>query len=142
MMRALLAGLVILAAACAEEPAGEVAEAPASEISAVDPAPAAETAAKASVTIPAAFHGRWDASPDACATGSEMKLTITADELLFHESVGKPTSVASRGPDAIRIEADFSGEGEEWQGVLELSLATDGLTVTQRGGSTERVRCS
>lgn len=139
-MRALLPGLALLAAACAEEPAGGVADAPA-ERPAAGAAPAATPSETVHATIPAAFQGRWDASAEACASGSDMKLTITGDELLFHESVGKPTSVASRGPDAIRIEADFSGEGEEWQGVLELSLATDRLTVTQRGSSTERVRC-
>jgi hypothetical protein len=140
-MKALVLGLALLGVACTEEPAGEVADTPAADAPSADPAPAAPPAAATSAAIPAAFHGRWDASAEACATGSEMKLTITESELLFLESVAKPTSVASRGPDAIRIEADFSGEGEEWEGTLELSLASDTLTVTQPSGSTSRVRC-
>ncbi len=141
-MRALIASLAVLATACTEAPIDDTSTAP-PEAPAAEPAPAAPTAEPAAeaTKIPPAFHGRWDASAEACAAGSDMKLTITESELLFHESVGKPTSVAPRGPDAIQVEADFQGEGEEWTGVLELSLASDTLSVTQRGATTSRVRC-
>lgn len=95
-------------------------------------------------SIPAAFHGLYDASPEACGRPSDGRLTVTARELRFHESIGSVREITSESPDLIRIEADYQGEGEKWRNSHELRLSSDGskLTISGDGTSFERVRCA
>jgi hypothetical protein len=140
-MRALIVSFAMLAAACTPEPADDTVAAPAADPAA--PA-AAEPPAAPSATenkIPAAFHGRWDGSLAGCVNGTEQKLTIAADALHFHESTAKPTSVTVINPTSVGINADMSGEGEEWKSSMELVLNGDTLTTTMKGDSFDRVRC-
>jgi hypothetical protein len=95
-------------------------------------------------TIPARFQGVFDQSREACGRASEYRLTVTGRELRFHESVGTVREVRSEGPDAIRIAADYQGEGESWQAMQELRLAEGGatLTIAGEGVNLTRVRCA
>ena len=107
------------------------------------PPPAAGPEPAGAAAIPTPFHGVYDASREACGRPSEYRLTVSARELRFHESIGAVRSVVADGPDAIRINADYQGEGESWSNVQALRLADGGatLTVTGEGTSLTRVRC-
>jgi hypothetical protein len=99
--------------------------------------------ARAANVIPAAFHGIYDRSIDSCARPSQDRLTVSARELRFHESIGIVRSVNSGPSDSIRVEADYQGEGESWRAVRELRLSNGGGTLTVGGDGTrlDRVRC-
>src|SRR5687767_6119469 len=155
MMRSigLLAALLPLAA-CAPEKAAETSTNETAASPATPPSPAAAPAGPSAATtppprpamedaIPAAFHGRYDASREACGRPSDGRLTVSAGELRFHESIGSVRKVASGPAGAIRVEAVYQGEGESWRSTRLLSLSEDGdsLTVTGDGTSMVRVRC-
>lgn len=95
-------------------------------------------------SIPAAFHGVYDASAEACGRPGDGRLAVTATGLRFHESLGSVRSVTSQSPGLIRVEADYQGEGERWRNSHELRLSKDGanLRVTGDGTSFDRVRCA
>lgn len=135
----LIAGLGL--AAC-QPKAPELAGAPPVEEAAVAPTPAEPP--PVAVGIPAKFHGKWDESAAACATASIMTLTISGNELRFHESIGEITSVTPEGDNAVKVAGPFEGEGEKWEGEMRLELSADGttLTATNNGTATPRVRCS
>lgn len=103
-------------------------------------APVAPPAAAAAGAIPPAFHGVYDASREACTRPSEYRLTVTARELRFHESIGVVRKVIAEGADAVRIAADFQGEGESWRAVQQLRLADDGSTLAVSGPGTDLIR--
>jgi len=94
-------------------------------------------------SIPSAFHGVYDSSPEACTRPSDGRLTVAARELRFHESIGSVRSVTRSSSGALRAEADFQGEGERWRSSRELRLSKDGakLSVSGDGTSFDRVRC-
>lgn len=96
----------------------------------------------AAATIPARFHGRWDASREACArTSSEMRLVVTGTNLRFYESVGQVIAVRSAG-DTVAVDLRTSGEGETRTETRALRLSGDGRLVVQSGGAAAtRVRC-
>lgn len=134
----------------AEERNGAVEGPPVVAPKAEPPAAArAEPAAKpprppaAADSIPAAFHGAYDLSKEACGRPSDMKLRVSATELRFHESLGEVRRVEPRPSGSVRVEADYEGEGETWRSMRELSLSDDGATLTISGDGTRavRVRC-
>jgi hypothetical protein len=94
-------------------------------------------------SIPAAYHGVYEGSLQACARPSDRRLTVSARELRFHESVGSVRSVGFGGSDAIAVEADYKGEGQSWRSLRILKLAENGakLSVKGEGESLDRVRC-
>jgi uncharacterized protein YceK len=94
-------------------------------------------------SIPAAYRGVYDISLEACGRPSDGRLTVSARELRFHESIGSVRSVAYGGTGAIAVEADYQGEGERWRGLRILSLTENGakLTLKGEGTSLNRVRC-
>lgn len=93
-------------------------------------------------TIPARFHGRWDASREACArASSEMRLSVAASSLRFYESVGQVTGVRAAG-DAVAVDLRTTGEGETRTETRTLRVGGDGRLVVESGGtSATRVRC-
>lgn len=115
-----------------------VAEAPANAGEAAPPPPPAIGKA-----IPAAFLGVYDASLEACGKPSDRRLAVSATALRFHESIGTVREVTDAGAGAIRVEADYEGEGESWRSLRELRLDDGGakLTVSGDGTSLVRVRC-
>ncbi len=111
---------------------------PAAEAPAADPAPLNVTA------IPAQYLGKWDASAADCGQASIMTLTISPNELRFHESIGEIRTVEPDGVNAIKVAGPFDGEGETWEGALRLELSADETTLstTNNGTVTQRVRCA
>jgi hypothetical protein len=126
--------------------AGTVDKAPANHASSHAHSPSSDTPQHPHAfvgSIPAAYRGVYDGSLEACARPSVERLTVSARELRFHESVGSVRSVAFGGTGAIAVEADYEGEGERWRSLRILSLAENGarLTVKGEGTSLVRVRC-
>ncbi|MEF3081630.1 hypothetical protein V3391_05315 [Luteimonas sp. SMYT11W] len=98
----------------------------------------------ASTTIPDRFLGRWDADADACRSGgSDMALRLEPGALRFHESIATPTSVLPLDNDAVRVTADYEGEGQTWTAERLLRLdGPDTLFVGDDAGEgVSRVRC-
>jgi hypothetical protein len=97
----------------------------------------AETEAK---SIPVAFRGNWSATRASCdKPGDDMRLSVSADSLVFYESVGKLTSLSRLAPERVRLTAEYNGEGDKWSetSTLTLSRGGDALTI----GKVTRVRC-
>ncbi|OHE83744.1 MAG: hypothetical protein A2579_07345 [Lysobacterales bacterium RIFOXYD1_FULL_69_11] len=97
-------------------------------------------------TIPARWHGDWAADDAGCREPDAHieRLTISADELRFHESIAVPRSVETLDADSIRVESDYAGEGQQWTAtqVLRLSNGDASLQVDgPDGASMTRVRC-
>ena len=104
--------------------------------------PAEGPAASASATaIPAPFHGIYDQSREDCARPSQYRLTVSAGELRFHESIGTVRTVALEDPNRILVDSDYQGEGESWQTRQRLVRDGDRLTISGDRTSLERVRC-
>jgi hypothetical protein len=96
---------------------------------------------ESTAAIPAAFQGRWSRSEATCGKpGDEMRLAVSADSLIFYESVGKVTAVKRLAPDRLDVRADYNGEGDRWSDVASLRLGEDGRTLTI--GNVKRVRCA
>lgn len=125
----------------AAPPADAAPSAPANAAAATNPPPTVRVVPARD--IPPAFHGVYDGDRAACGRPSEYRLTVTARELRFHESIGAVRAVAVEDPEAIHVTADYQGEGESWTNVRRLRLADGGatLTITGEGTSLTRVRC-
>lgn len=137
--------LSILALAACSPKTDKVEPSSSAEVaSSVTPPPAPASANPVVQTeIPAAFVGTWDATPEACKDTSVMKLTVTAKALDFWESTAYATKVTVTSTTDITVDADSSGEGEEWKDTLHMVLSDDGKTLTINDGKTGvRVRCS
>lgn len=94
--------------------------------------------------MPSAVQGRWTGLNDACGDRTaDLELNITRDSLIFHESVGKVTGVASRPNGHVSVDAAFTGEGESWTRTLELRPSANGreLTIINDGVAVTRKRC-
>ncbi len=151
----MLAAATAMIAACGRDDGGHVENAGEPGSNSAAPPPAASQAAAPEApsppppapgeaqAIPPAFQGVFDAPRDACAGPSEYRLTVAPGELRFHESIGTVRSVTGDGPDAIRVTADYQGEGESWTNVRTLRLSDGGmtLTITGEGTSLTRYRC-
>jgi hypothetical protein len=97
-------------------------------------------------TIPARFHGVWDAEGGSCDPASELRVEIGPDRIEFYESVGEVTAVTEEDG---RVLADLAleGEGETWANSLALSLDGERLSIDDpdapggSSGAPVRVRC-
>lgn len=107
------------------------------------PPPAAPDRDDAVATIPARFHGEWNADLSACGTGqSETRLRISADQVRFYESVGQVEAVDVESERVITVTAEYQGEGETWQDERRMTLSADGSSLTvSNGGDLVRRRC-
>lgn len=111
------------------------AETPGADADAKAAAPDASGARVDGNTIPPAIRGRWALKAADCTArkGTDLTaLTIDASNLRFYESHGELARVQES--DANRIVADyrFSGEGEEWDRRMTLTLADGGKTLVRR----------
>lgn len=72
-----------------------------------------------------------------------MELTITPDQLVFHESVGTVESITPQPDGTVAIKAAFTGEGQSWTRTLALRGSDDGqrLTIVHDGVAITRKRC-
>ena len=113
------------------------------------PADAAPSAAepKSAAAIPAAFHGRWGMAPGDCtSTMGDAKglLTISAGELKFYESVGRPAKNVETTDDSFSADFAFTGEGMSWTRFQTLQLQDGKLVRTESSpmASYTYARCS
>lgn len=84
--------------------------------------------------IPAAFHGQWAGSPDACTTDGSLEI-LSIDATGMHQAEGEMlVTRLTRSDNAARItiEARNSGGGEEWTSTEELTLSPDGKAIDWR----------
>jgi hypothetical protein len=82
--------------------------------------------------IPSPLRGRWGLVPADCEPGradAKGLLTVSADKLEFCESVGTLGEASERLPQSLRANFAFTGEGMTW--TREMSLETDGKTLTR-----------
>ena len=92
-------------------------------------------------SIPAAFHGTWADSVAECAPGHPSRLTITANDLTFHESHASITRVDAYSPTHIQTYGSFEGEGQKWEGKPEFYLVNGkDLSMVVDGAPSERNR--
>lgn len=71
--------------------------------------------------IPARFHGAWDYVGGNCNPASDLRVEISADQVIFYESVGEVEDM-SIGPDGTEVALAMEGEGETWDSRFLLSL--------------------
>ena len=94
--------------------------------------------------IPAVLQGSWTGLNDRCGDRSaELELKVTPDSLIFHESVGTVTGVATGTGGKVKVDAAFTGEGDSWTKKLELRPSANGreLTIINDGAAVTRKRC-
>jgi hypothetical protein len=121
-------------------PAPEPAPAPSPANTAAETPPAA-----AATALPAAYQGVFDQTEAACKSASSIyRLTVSGGELRFHESLADVQTVTPDGEGAVRVAANYSGEGMEWSNIQRVALSGGGqvLTITGEGEPVRRVRCS
>ena len=94
--------------------------------------PPAEPAPALATSIPARFLGLWAADEAGCRTppASIEWLRVTPEALRFHESLGAVRAVRPRGDDAVELDLDFDGEGQQWQATRLLRRTGDVLTLS------------
>lgn len=127
----------------AEEAAAPVPAEPVNAAVAANTASPAPPVAAAN-RLPAAYHGVFDRTAAACSDASSIyRLTVSGDELRFHESLGDIQRVTPAGADAVRVAANYSGEGMTWSTNQRVTLSNGGnrLTITGEGEPVVRVRC-
>lgn len=98
----------------------------------------------AAAAIPVSLQGRWTGITDRCGDKSaDLDLTVSGDSLIFHESVGTVKGVTSGPGGRVRVDADFTGEGQSWSSHLDLRPSANGreLTITNDGTAVTRKRC-
>lgn len=132
----LVAASVVLALSGCSKPSPEAEE----QVAVTEPAPSpgAESSAAAVPvvpdTIPEKLRGRWGLVANDCDTSrgdAHGALTVSADTLKFYESVARLGRIDSLSHVGIGADFDFSGEGEEWQSNMVLSVSPDGKTLTR-----------
>ncbi|WP_394000021.1 hypothetical protein ACF3M1_09350 [Luteimonas sp. WGS1318] len=96
--------------------------------------------------LPDAFLGRWDVVQAACTASDrgDLGLTVTPEQLVFHESVAVAGDVEVLDGDTVRASFEYEGEGERWQATQTLRLIDGGNTLVldgPDGPGAARVRC-
>jgi len=99
--------------------------------------------------IPAAIQGRWALKADDCAAkrGTDLTaLVVDTRSLRFFESAGDLARIRERSATRLVADYKFSGEGEEWDRLMQLSVEDDGKTLVRRdygeGAAPEPMRYS
>lgn len=105
--------------------------------------PLAEPETPGLTAIPDRFVGLWAADADGCRVppASIEWVRVTPQSLRFHESLATPRSIRARG-DAVEIEFDFEGEGQQWQSTKLLQRTGDTLLIEDaEAPPIRRIRC-
>jgi hypothetical protein len=87
-----------------------------------------------SAIIPSVLHGRWGLTPEDCtSTRGDAKglLIVSADQLKFYESVGKPAGELKISADSASGDYNFSGEGMTWKKYQVLEVQNGKLVRTE-----------
>lgn len=97
--------------------------------------------------IPAAIQGRWALKAADCQAkrGADLTaLTIDATSLSFYESHGELAHIRERGATRLVADYKFSGEGDEWDRLMQLTVSDGGKMLVRRdygeGAATEPMR--
>ena len=123
----LILALPLLAlTACGGEPQQGTPDPAATAAAMPEPAPSPEPTLAAN-TIPARFHGVWDAETGTCDPASDLRLDIGAQTISFYESQGTVTTVDASDPDIVSIQLAMEGEGDQWTKTMDLALEGDGV---------------
>lgn len=104
------------------------------------PEPAPSAPGRTAALTLAALAGTYDADPAACASASEMRMTIAADHVQFYEA---RCTLVSQAPQGGGVQALFrcASEGDMRAASYRLTPAANGVTVSGDGVQTTRVRC-
>lgn len=99
--------------------------------------------------IPVALQGRWGlVAADCTSTKGDAKglLTIGAGDLRFYESQGILAHIRERSATRLVADYKFSGEGEDWDRLMQLTVQDGGRTLVRRdygeGAAPEPMRYS
>jgi hypothetical protein len=131
-----VAALALGLAGCSK-PAPQAEETtPAAEPAAPEaPEPAVSAEAAEATTIPEPVRGRWGmnaADCDMSRSDAKGSMVVGADSLKFYESVAKLNRIDSISDKGIGAVYDFTGEGQQWQLTVELTLSPDGKVLTRK----------
>ena len=148
MLRASLLLALAGLAACGESPAPErvvLAPAPA----AVTPAPPPPAAARlvlpaAPATVPAAFHGEWNAQLADCGTSrNDSRMQVSADKVLLNDREGPVRYVQEHGETEVSVTIELAGDAETSRVRKRWLLVDDGAALQDdtEGEGLVRLRC-
>lgn len=75
--------------------------------------------------IPRQYWGIWTRRPELCGQqgADESAFQIGARKLQFWESTGEVKSVTLKNPMTVEVEADYTGEGQNWQAKSQFALS-------------------
>ena len=79
--------------------------------------------------IPADYHGVWDYVDGTCQPESDLRMEISGERIVFYESVGEVTNVASETNGDRIVTLAMSGEGETWASKLRLQMDSRGMRM-------------
>lgn len=85
--------------------------------------------------IPAMIRGRWAIKAADCQAkrGTDLTaLAIDATSLSFYESHGVLARIRERSTTRLVADYKFSGEGEDWDRLMQLTVDDDGKTLVRR----------
>ena len=85
--------------------------------------------------IPAMIQGRWalKAADWQAKRGTDLTaLVIDAKTLRFFESAGELARIRERSTTRIVADYKFSGEGEDWDRLMQLTVEDGGMTLVRR----------
>lgn len=141
----LLAAALALATAAGCQPAVAPSAGPATTVAhAPDPSDPVALPRPATKTgdggIPADFHGRYASDAAGCAGADDLAMTIRADGIDFHESIGTATRVAVED-DVLDVGLRMTGEGETWDRDYRFRRESDGALQDLGDGGARRQRC-
>lgn len=94
----------------------------------IGPAQASNVETKESV--PKLFHGDWALDPGYCNKTHIANLSIGPSLLQFWESTGRVISVVVKDERELALILDFTGEGEQWIGLIHFKVSEDGNYLT------------
>lgn len=88
-------------------------------------------AAASETTIPEAFHGVWQpaelgAAPTCLPNDSDIRQTVTAKRIDFHEGICQPSTITATGAESLRLVARCEQEDSSWEARQEWFVRTIG----------------
>ncbi len=102
-----------------------------------DPLPTAFEGA----TIPARFHGVYSRDGECGDMGTDSRLVIHADTVVFHESRGRVLRAHGDG-DSLKLVLSLAGEGQVREAAYAFRRAAAGEQLVDTENAMTRVRCA
>lgn len=85
--------------------------------------------------LPDGMRGRWGLVAADCGPGgadAKGLMVVTARHLTFYESRATLGDVAHLGPEKVKAEFSYTGEGQVWSQDVTLRLSEEGDTLMRR----------